>query len=93
MCVTGKNQPAQVFPHSARDIANELRKLLLGEGYDPEPLVETLRKTFFWGRYKIWKKRKLLVRLYGKVLGKVNLRDTAIGKEKTTRRVETHSTS
>ena len=34
------------------------------EGYDPEPLLDTLRRAFFWGSYKIWKKRKTLVKLH-----------------------------
>ena len=44
-------------------LPNDLRKLSRAEGYDPEPLLDTLRRAFFWGSYKIWKKRKRLVKL------------------------------
>ena len=45
-------------------LPNELRKLSRAEGYDPEPLLDALRRAFFWGSYKIWKKRKTLVKLH-----------------------------
>jgi len=45
-------------------LPNEFRKLLLKEGCDPEPVIDSLRKTFFWGSYRIWKRRKRLVKLY-----------------------------
>src|SRR6185503_8810419 len=48
-------------------LPNELRKLSRAEGYDPEPLLVPLRKTFFWGSYKISKQRKTLVKLHWEV--------------------------
>jgi hypothetical protein len=55
-------------------LPNDLRKLLLVEGYDPEPLIDALRKTLFWGSYRIWRKRKRLVRLYWDSVGRSQLK-------------------
>ena len=45
-------------------LPNQLRRMLLKDGRDPEPVLDSLRKTFFWGSYRIWKSRKRLLKLY-----------------------------
>jgi hypothetical protein len=50
-------------------LPNGLRKILLAHGQDPEPLLDSLRKVFFWGGYKIWKTRNRLIKHYWKSKG------------------------
>ena len=61
-------------------LPNEFRKLLLKEGCDPEPVIDSLRETFFWGSYRIWKRRKRLVKSHWESKAKTQRKKPRRGK-------------
>ena len=67
-------------------LPNEFRKLLLKEGCDPEPVIDSLRETFFWGSYRIWSSSPT-----GRAKPRLSVKNLGAGKVTTSQLAKTSS--